>query len=1011
LQAAWQAAAQGGPGLIAVGGEAGVGKTRLVSELSRVASGSGGRVLVGAGADFGAGGLPMGPIIEALRPLAASLAQLSQMLGAALPELARLLPELATDDARPAPAWSDEFARARLFEVLLALLDRLSRDRPTLLVLEDLHWADSSTLDLLAFLARNVRDERLLVVGTYRSDEVHWRHPLRRYLSELERSGRIQRVDLAPFGAREVRSQLEAILGRDPGPELTEHLFGRSEGNPFFVEELLGASQRIDGDDALPPTLHAILAARFEALSEGAQRIVRVAAVAGRRFDEGLLAAVAGVAEEQLVDALREAVAQQILVPEPDAPGQRYVFRHALLQEAIYANLLPGERTRLHRSVAEALAKRRTPGGPSDAEVAPQLAHHWYHAHDLGRALQASVEAGVQANRIFAFREALTHLERAVELWPAVPDPTGLAGMDRVALLAQAARASRGAGQSTRSAALLRAAIAEADARKDPGRVGRLHGELMLSLVQTGDSRGADAAIDAALRLTSLEPRTSQRAHVLMLAGVQLALASRHRDALPLLREAREIAIAADALDEEVPSPSRMSTRLGSRVAIALCTGYLGDVEEAVRLLIEERRLATQGDRSSRLADSFGVQAIILEAAGRFEEAIAVVEEAIGEMRPLALDRSLATTLEMTAGEALRHLGRWTEAERISRDVIRNVVRHAAAGWDIGGAHAARALLLVGIGRMAEAEEELALAQRAFPPGAEGRGVGLSGLYFSARAEAALYRSEPVRAREHVAGGLRGVEPSGDIRWIGHLSTVGLRAEADFTETARSRKDQAQVELARGLGARLVEQLGAAARRSIDEGTIFHREVRGYLALGEAEFARLSGASDPALWAAAAGTWEELREPYPVAYALYRQAEATLRSSRSREAPTQLLRKAREITRTLGAEPLRREIESLAKRARLNVTSEGALVRPTDVVADGSPLDAYRLTPREREVLAMLAAGKSDREIAEALYISGKTASVHVSNIKGKLGVNHRVEAATLAIRLGVTSDVDGTPR
>jgi DNA-binding CsgD family transcriptional regulator len=1007
LRAAWQAAARREPRFVVVGGEAGVGKTRLIDELARAVRESDGRVLIGGSADFGTGGLPLGPIIEALRPLTAMVprGQLSHLLGAAMPELARLLPELADDEARLAPGPSDEFARARIFELLLSFLDRLSQDRPTLLVLEDLHWADASTRDFLAFLARNLREERLLVVGTYRSDELDRRHPLRGYLAELERSGRIEPLALAPFELLELRLQMEAILGREPGPELTERVFRRSEGNPFFTEELLAAAGS-HGREALPATLQAILAARLDALSEPAQQIARIAAVAGRPIDEGLLAAVAATAEEQLVDALREAVSQQLLVPQPAAAGQKYVVRHALLQEAIYADLLPGERTRLHRSVAGALASRRASATPGEREVAPQLAHHWYQAHEFPRALEASVEAGLAAYRSFGFREALAHLERALELWPAVEDPTVIAGMDRVSLLWHAAHAARGARHSARAGALLRAAIAEADAAREPLRVGGLHGDLMLCLLETGDSVGAEAAITAGLRLTSVQPRTSERASVLMLAGVRLALSARHREALPLLLEAREVAIAADATDQEVPSPSGLSMTLGTLVPTALCTAYLGDVDEAVRLLLDERQLARQRHRVSALADTYHVQAIVLEAAGRFDEAVAVVEEALDEMRSLMLERTLGAGFQTAAAESLRHLGRWAEAERIGREVTRDVAG-VGGGWSAAVPHAARGLLLVGMGRLEEAETEWSAAQDAFPLSAGGQAIGFSGLYFGGRAEAALSRSMPELALDYVAEGLRNIEGSGDIRWIGHLSALGLRADADLAEVARLQRDQAREQTALAAGEDLVARFRASARTRLEDGTIFRREARGYLALTEAEFARLAGRSDPTLWAASARTWEGLQEPYPVAYALFRQADASLRTSQSRAEPARLLDKARGIARTLGAEPLRKEIEALAKRARLNLTSDEKTVTSGADETPNALLDAYRLTAREREVLAMLGSGRSDREIADALYISGKTASVHVSNIKGKLGVNHRAEAATVAIRLGLTGEAD----
>ncbi|MGH2947373.1 MAG: ATP-binding protein, partial [Solirubrobacteraceae bacterium] len=356
LSALLEEAAGGRPALAFVAGESGVGKTRLVAELER---GADSLVLHGDCVELGEGELPYAPLVGALRPLARE----GDPVLAELPELAPLLPELAAPGAQA----SDQ---GRLFEALLGLLDRLGRREPVLLVLEDIHWADRATSAFLAFLARALDTERVLTVATYRTDELHRRHPLRPLLAELERGPRTRRVELAPLTREELAAALEDIAGAAPEPILLDRLYARSEGNPLFAEELLAAGA--DGRGALPPTLRDALILRTERLSAGAQDLLRVLAVAGRA-DHALLAEVAGLDARELREALRETVAGHVIVVD----GDRHEFRHALLREVVHDDLLPGERAELHLALARALEARD--GG---AWVSAAIAHHYNGAGD-----------------------------------------------------------------------------------------------------------------------------------------------------------------------------------------------------------------------------------------------------------------------------------------------------------------------------------------------------------------------------------------------------------------------------------------------------------------------------------------------------------------------------------------------------------------------------------------------------------------------------------------------------
>src|SRR5918995_771755 len=353
LEAALGRATNSEPAVVLVGGEAGVGKTRLLAELTSRCATDGTRVLAGGCVPVGDGALPYAPIVEGLRALVGELGASAAggLIGPSWPERARLLPALGEPQA--GGGTPGQAAQARLFELLLGMLARLSQQIPVTLVVEDLHWADRSTRDLLAFLVRNLRRERLLVVVSYRSDEpgTDWLGP---YLAVLDRSGPAQRVELPRLDRAETRAQLVGILGAEPPAELVDAVFARSEGNPLFTEELLGAIRA--GSGALPPTLRDLLRGRVQALPELARQVLGVVAVAGRRVSHQLLAEIASLEDQPLMQALRAAVADQLLVTRPDQDG--YELRHPLLAEVIQAELVPGERARLHAAYARVLSER-----------------------------------------------------------------------------------------------------------------------------------------------------------------------------------------------------------------------------------------------------------------------------------------------------------------------------------------------------------------------------------------------------------------------------------------------------------------------------------------------------------------------------------------------------------------------------------------------------------------------------------------------------------------------------
>jgi tetratricopeptide (TPR) repeat protein len=546
LEAALGRATNSEPAVVLVGGEAGVGKTRLVAELTGRCATNGTRVLTGGCVPVGDGALPYAPIVEGLRALVGDLgaSAVRGLIGPSWPELARLLPALGEPQAGGGPP--DQAAQARLFELLLGMLGRLGEELPLVLVVEDVHWADRSTRDLLAFLVRNLRRERLLVVVSYRSDEpgTDWLGP---YLAVLGRSGSAQRMELSRLDRAETLAQLVGILGAAPPAELVDAVFARSEGNPYFTEELLGAIRAGSGE--LPATVRDLLRGRVQALPELARQVLGVVAVAGRRVPHQLLAAVAGLEDQRLVQALRAAVADQLLVTRPGQDG--YELRHALLGEVIEADLVPGERVRLHAAYARALTGRPELADAAPAVAAAEVAVHWDAAGAWAQAVPARVRAGLAAERARAFAEADEHYQRALTLWGRVPEPGQPGGLDRVGLLARAAETAAFVGAPERATRLLERAPDGVDPTVEPVRAAVLLAQLGLDRELAGQEADGLAAFAEAEWLLEGAPPSAERARVLAGHARALSLAWQSRQAVPYGEQAIAVARAVGARAEE----------------------------------------------------------------------------------------------------------------------------------------------------------------------------------------------------------------------------------------------------------------------------------------------------------------------------------------------------------------------------------------------------------------------------------------------------------------------------
>src|SRR6266545_689113 len=490
LEAAQERAANGEPAVVLVGGEAGIGKTRLMAELADRRRAVGARVLVGGCLSIGGDGLPYAPVVEALRPLPGELGvgAVRELVGPSWSELARLLPSL---------------------------------------------------------LVRNLRSERLLLVVTYRSDEPH-PDQLAPYLAELDRGGRVERLELTRFDRAATVTQLTGILDTIPAADLVEAVFVRSQGNPFFTEELLAAVRA--GSGGLPVTVRDLLRGRVKGLPEQPRQVLGVAAVAGRQVSHRLLAAVAGLDDQQLEGTLRQAVAHQLLVARPSEGG--YQFRHALLQEVVDADLLPGERARLHAGYAHALTRQPELAGDAPAAAA-ELAAHWDAAGEPARALSARVQAGLAAERARAFAEAARHYQRALQLWERVADPGRPAGLDRIGLLARAAEAVALTGAAGDAAGLLQDALGRIDPAAEPVRAAVLLARLGEVRRVAGDEAGAVAALAHAERLVTGAPPSAEVARVLAACAYGLLLSLRAEEAIARGEAAVAAARAVGARAEE----------------------------------------------------------------------------------------------------------------------------------------------------------------------------------------------------------------------------------------------------------------------------------------------------------------------------------------------------------------------------------------------------------------------------------------------------------------------------
>lgn len=925
-----------------LGGEAGIGKTRLVSEaLARL----GGRAYVMSGRCPYSGVQPPAyvPVMEALHGLVADLGveAVARLAGPGRAELARLEPSLG-------PAAPDsELGRSRLMEALVDLVERLSDRHPVVLVVEDVHWAGPSTLDLLGYAATTMHAPVLLVL-TYRSEELPPRHPVLAYLTEMSRRPNVHTMTLERLDPVSVELIVRHVR-KDATSGDVEAVAKLSGGIPFYVEELSDCPHPRQG---APEALLQLLRSRLDSLPSMTRRLLGAASLAPGAVDDEHLARVTEMTVDEMEDALRAAVDHYVLVP--DRPPGRYAFRHALLRQAVAGALLPGERRRLHEAwagVLEADAER-------DPATAIVVAHHWVAAHAVEPAFAWCLRAADAAARMCAPTEEVTLLGHVLEMWGSVSESRRADAGRRADVLERAAEVAWVLGDGAQACDWADEALADVPP-SEPRRRSRL---LAVRAKASPDwaSPRVGVMVEESVRLADAEPPSTELAQALALSAVWHSMRSEEAQAQ---RDAERLIAVGRALDE----PRFVADGRG---VLAARAEVRGDLDGAFRMNAEamEQAMACGAEQSVLMGQTRG-SAILLEA-GRYDDCLRVTAAA----RTYAHDRGLARLQEawisVNEAEALEALGRWDEAV----EVLRRVLDTLPAGSTDPGTATVLGRILV----------------RRGDPGADAVVDGLAAAPSEQLHEPQILvplacclalrehaRGRPQRCLQVLAENIPGrLSPEQLAYWA--WDVLPLAAAAQAAGGIPEDPDW-------------YPALVAAA-----SGRLTPRKVIAQ-AVAEAELSTLRCEDELVAWRHVVDLGEAL-PAYEKAYALYRCATASLAMEADQGHVAEWLAHAGRLATQMGATPLAGQLTTLARRHHVPLpTSPRRRVDCAEL-----PAPAYGLTEREHEVLSLVAAGRTNAAIARQLYISPKTASVHVSHILAKLGVASRTEAAAVAYREGL---------
>jgi DNA-binding CsgD family transcriptional regulator/tetratricopeptide (TPR) repeat protein len=918
-------ALKGTPEIVVVAGDAGVGKTTLVADAARRAEELGFTVAVGHCLDIEAD-ISVAPVVEAVRTLLEGVGDLESR------PFARRMTAMLDPETR-----RGEERLNILDDLRLTILEAASA--PVLLVLEDLHWADESTRDLAVALSRTARG-RLMFVMTVRTDDLHRRHPARRALAELSRLQGGRRIDLGPLDVDSIAGIVASLTGGPADPEVVRSVLERSAGNPLYAEELVAA-----GPGAVPEQLSDLFLARVDGLTAGARELARTASIDGTRLEPDTLVDLTGIDRDELGSLLHELLDANVL----RSLGGVLAFRHPLLREALYDDLLPDERTRLHADLAAVLQAKVDADHEPRLSLLSRLAFHWSSAHDLPRTLEACARAGEVAWRIGAV-EAVTHRERALSLWDQVPDAAVLAGCSEVELVLSLARAHCDQGDLQRWHELNVRAVDMLAPDVEPLLASRAHSSFAVSGIFNGDLVGAESAIEFAVALAG-DSGTQARADALRAQALLHNVEGRFADGLAAAESAVATARAAEAVDT-------LLLALMVRTDALMLLGRMNDACASAEEVIDLARAAGLVEWTR---EALGLLASCLIESGQVEQGISVARAGYDE--GLTFQQTVRATCGETLVRALLWAGRLESAEMLLAKL--HGLSLPEARW--------RRLH----GELALARGDVETAARVAPEAA------LSG-------ELARRHPDDVDAlRELRLAELRDEWPT-CLEVAGEYLERLRECDSPLLSASAARIGFHALSVARAapepqailLRNRATGQLDRARRGLTDEWLWSYYGVQ--LALAEAYAARYAG--QPAIDAFRVAY--DHATPFGDFFALEPRLELAqeLLVGGGREEGRELLVDCWTAAREMGAGALERRSSRLAVRTRVPL--------PESASSEG-PLS--RLTPREREVLEQLAAGATNRAIAGALVISEKTASVHVSNVLAKLGVENRGAAAALA--------------
>jgi DNA-binding NarL/FixJ family response regulator len=936
------ARARGGHGsLVLVAGDAGVGKTRLTEAL---ADESGALVLRGASTQGATA--PYGPLVAALRSHLRAQPDSLSGCGPLKGHLAVLLPELG-----PPATTSD---RATLLEAVRSAIACLAADRHVLLVLDDLHWSDAATLDLLSGLADSIADLPVLVVATYRSEALPRDHGVRRLRNELRRAGRLDELVLDALGPDALRELLAEVLGAAPANSLVRIIHDRTGGVPFFAEELAralvtakaigpgrsGLELAERGDVPLPDTIRDAVMLGAHDLSEEARAAADAAAVAGDAFDLDLVAEIAGGS------GLDELLAHGLVHDAGDGRGR---FRHALSREAVYADIPWLRRRALHRRVAEALEAARAPA----TETAPQ----WVGARDAEKARAALLAAAAESAALHAYRDGAHYGRQALELWSDAAGDAAAYDPARIEALERYAHCSELSGDLAEA---VRAWRELCDIRGSRGE-GVLLAEAQRRLAAAYDLRGERESAFAARRIAAEAfaanglPAEAALDHLSM--ANHLRITAKHSAAVEVAR----VAVA------EADEAQRLDIRLRALALEGVARGKGGDYEHGLAMVREALAVALEHELTGVAAELYQRLSVVLYDAADYHEAAAALDTAL-ELCRIDGSSGIEDACVSCIAYVLRELGEWQEAAVLCRDLASSGTSVFVADGLLGSIYtfqgrfsAGRRLLTSSLSQSSRlAHYNMAVDSTA-------------ALAFAAAAEGA--HDEAV---EHCRAILARSEASDDH----HYALSGLRWSAAYLARSGARQDAHAVTDA-------LTRVAASSPQPESLAALAHALAELSLLDGDADTAaeQLTNAVD---------LHRTIDMPFVRAQIEVR-AGVALGAAGESEAALERLSSAYRTARKLGARPLAAEAAREATALGDSVVKRLGRGAEADVEDGG-------LSRREREVVRLLAVGRTNREIAEELFLSPRTVDMHVRNILRKLDCRSRVEAANRATELGLVA-------